>query len=171
MDEPKCLTISANLFFRFGQLELHQLLEKISYASLSFWGDLDAIHSNLSLYERIATNWRLLARLQLSLRRYALSSRQPFATWFFATGAFQESPARPLGVWPGSEFCLGSSESPSMRKKNDLNMIYVSGPGHGAPAMIANSYLEGTFSEVYPEKSQDAKEWKSCSARFPFPAK
>jgi hypothetical protein len=36
MDEPNCLTISANLFFRFGQLELHQLLEKISYASLSF---------------------------------------------------------------------------------------------------------------------------------------
>jgi xylulose-5-phosphate/fructose-6-phosphate phosphoketolase len=34
-------------------------------------------------------------------------------------------------------------------------MIYISGPGHGAPAMIANAYLEGTYSEVYSEKSQD----------------
>ena len=40
-------------------------------------------------------------------------------------------------------------------RKYDLNMIYISGPGHGAPAVLANSYLEGTYTEVYPERSQD----------------
>src|SRR5229473_2585147 len=39
-------------------------------------------------------------------------------------------------------------------KKYDLNMMYVSGPGHGAPATLANCYLEGTYSEVYPDKSE-----------------
>src|ERR1700691_5285018 len=40
-------------------------------------------------------------------------------------------------------------------KKYDLNMIYISGPGHGAPATLANCYLEGVYSEVYPDKRQD----------------
>src|SRR5437773_7931917 len=40
-------------------------------------------------------------------------------------------------------------------KAHDLNMIYISGPGHGGPAVVANVYLEGTYSEVYPEITQD----------------
>src|SRR5215469_4983179 len=40
--------------------------------------------------------------------------------------------------------------------KYDLNAIFISGPGHGAPAVLSNTYLEGTYSEIYPEKSQDA---------------
>ena len=40
-------------------------------------------------------------------------------------------------------------------KKFDLNTIFMAGPGHGAPAVISNCYLEGTYSEIYPEKSQD----------------
>src|SRR5215469_16380006 len=40
--------------------------------------------------------------------------------------------------------------------KYDLNAMFVSGPGHGAPAVLSNTYLEGTYSEIYPEKSQDA---------------
>jgi len=39
--------------------------------------------------------------------------------------------------------------------KNDLNMIYVCGPGHGGSAVVAQTYLEGTYSEVYPNASQD----------------
>src|SRR6266436_1342432 len=38
-------------------------------------------------------------------------------------------------------------------KKYDLNVIYISGPGHGAPATLANCYLEGHYSEIYPDKS------------------
>ena len=40
-------------------------------------------------------------------------------------------------------------------KKYDLNVIYISGPGHGAPATLANCYLEGVYSEIYPDKSCD----------------
>ena len=38
-------------------------------------------------------------------------------------------------------------------KQRDLNAIYVCGPGHGAPAIVANAYLEGTYSEVYPQSA------------------
>ena len=40
-------------------------------------------------------------------------------------------------------------------KEYDLNMLYISGPGHGGPALVANAYLEGTYSEVYPNISED----------------
>src|ERR1700730_8392529 len=42
-------------------------------------------------------------------------------------------------------------------KANDLNVIYVCGPGHGGPGMVANTYLEGTYSEVYPDVPQDLR--------------
>ncbi len=48
-------------------------------------------------------------------------------------------------------------------------MIYISGPGHGAPAMLANAYLEGTYSEVYPEKSQDEQGLQKFFEEFSFP--
>ena len=38
---------------------------------------------------------------------------------------------------------------------HDLNMIYIAGPGHGGPALVANTYLEGSYSEIYPDISQD----------------
>ena len=53
--------------------------------------------------------------------------------------------------------------------KLDLNMIYIAGPGHGAPASIANCYLEGTYSEVYPEKSQDQAGMLNLFRAFSFP--
>ena len=39
-------------------------------------------------------------------------------------------------------------------KKYDLNVIFIAGPGHGAPALLSNVYLEGTYSEIYPDKSR-----------------
>jgi xylulose-5-phosphate/fructose-6-phosphate phosphoketolase len=54
-------------------------------------------------------------------------------------------------------------------KKYDLNMIYISGPGHGAPAVLANAYLEGTYSEVYPEMSQDEEGMRKFLRQFSFP--
>jgi xylulose-5-phosphate/fructose-6-phosphate phosphoketolase len=53
--------------------------------------------------------------------------------------------------------------------KYDLNMLYVSGPGHGAPAVISNAYLEGTYSEVYPDKSQDEAGLLRLFRAFSFP--
>ena len=54
-------------------------------------------------------------------------------------------------------------------KLYDLNMLYISGPGHGGPALVANAYLEGTYSEVYPNISQDEAGLKRLFTQFSFP--
>jgi xylulose-5-phosphate/fructose-6-phosphate phosphoketolase len=54
-------------------------------------------------------------------------------------------------------------------KKYDLNMINVTGPGHGAPGIVANTYLEGTYSELYPTVSQDEQGMKKLFTQFSFP--
>src|SRR6476469_7967336 len=54
-------------------------------------------------------------------------------------------------------------------KKYDLNAIYVAGPGHGAPATLANAYLEGRYSEVYPDKSEDVEGLRKFFKQFSFP--
>ncbi|MGA8568982.1 MAG: phosphoketolase family protein [Candidatus Binataceae bacterium] len=53
--------------------------------------------------------------------------------------------------------------------KYDLNAIFVSGPGHGAPALLSNAYLEGTYSEIYPDKSQDVAGMERFFKQFSFP--
>lgn len=54
-------------------------------------------------------------------------------------------------------------------KKYDLNMLYISGPGHGGQAMVANTYLEGTYSEVYPNITEDEEGMKKLFKQFSFP--
>jgi len=54
-------------------------------------------------------------------------------------------------------------------KKYDLNAIYISGPGHGAPAVLSNAYLEGTYSEIYPDKSEDLAGMQRFFKQFSFP--
>jgi xylulose-5-phosphate/fructose-6-phosphate phosphoketolase len=51
----------------------------------------------------------------------------------------------------------------------DLNMIFICGPGHGGPAVVANTYLEGTYSELFPLISQDAEGMKQLFKQFSFP--
>jgi len=51
----------------------------------------------------------------------------------------------------------------------DLNMIYISGPGHGGPALVGNTYLEGTYSEIYPEITQDEAGLQKLFLQFSFP--
>ena len=53
--------------------------------------------------------------------------------------------------------------------KYDLNAIYISGPGHGAPAVLSQAYLEGTYSEVYPDKSEDLGGMQRFFKQFSFP--
>ncbi len=53
--------------------------------------------------------------------------------------------------------------------EHDLNVIYISGPGHGGPALVANAYLEGTYSEVYPTISQDEDGVQRLFKQFSFP--
>jgi len=54
-------------------------------------------------------------------------------------------------------------------KKQNLNMIYIIGPGHGGPGIVANCYLEGTYNEFYPDISQDAEGMKKLFKQFSFP--
>jgi xylulose-5-phosphate/fructose-6-phosphate phosphoketolase len=51
----------------------------------------------------------------------------------------------------------------------DLNMIYITGPGHGGPGLVANTYLEGTYSELYPKISRDEQGMKKLFTQFSFP--
>jgi xylulose-5-phosphate/fructose-6-phosphate phosphoketolase len=77
---------------------------------------------------------------------------------------------RLLGHWgsdPGQSFTWVHLNR--MIRKYDLNMIYISGPGHGSPAMLSNAYLEGTYSEVYPEKGEDEEGMKTFLKEFSFP--
>jgi len=54
-------------------------------------------------------------------------------------------------------------------KQHDLKVLYVAGPGHGGPGLVANTYLEGTYSEIYPTISQDAAGMKKLFKQFSFP--
>jgi len=77
---------------------------------------------------------------------------------------------RLLGHWgsdPGQTFAWVHLNR--VIRKYDLDMIYISGPGHGAPAMISNCYLEGTYSEIYPEKSLDEAGMLNLFRAFSFP--
>ncbi len=82
---------------------------------------------------------------------------------------------RLLGHWgttPGQNFIYAHLNR--IIQQRELNMIYISGPGHGGPALVANTYLEGSYSELYPEVSQDEagmkrlrlrRTWRSGSGR------
>ncbi|HWE03670.1 MAG TPA: phosphoketolase family protein [Tepidisphaeraceae bacterium] len=75
-----------------------------------------------------------------------------------------------LGHWgttPGQNFIYVHLNR--VIKKYDLDMIYVCGPGHGGPAVVGNTYLEGTYSEVYPNISQDEAGLKRLFTQFSFP--
>src|SRR5947199_2062241 len=54
-------------------------------------------------------------------------------------------------------------------REHDLDMIYIAGPGHGGPALVANTYLEGVYSEIYPAVSQDAAGMQKLFKQFSFP--
>ncbi len=77
---------------------------------------------------------------------------------------------RLLGHWgsdPGQSFTWVHLNR--LIKKYDLNVIYISGPGHGAPATLSNCYLEGVYSEVYPDKSEDEAGLQKFFKQFSFP--
>jgi len=54
-------------------------------------------------------------------------------------------------------------------KRDDLDVIYIAGPGHGAPGVLGPAYLEGTYSEIYPDKSEDAEGLQKFFKQFSFP--
>jgi xylulose-5-phosphate/fructose-6-phosphate phosphoketolase len=71
------------------------------------------------------------------------------------------------GTTPGQNFIYVHLNR--IIKKYDLNMFYVAGPGHGGPALVGNTYLEGSYSEIYPSISQDEAGLKKLFKQFSFP--
>src|SRR5277367_2608407 len=77
---------------------------------------------------------------------------------------------RLLGHWgttPGQNFVYVHLNR--VIKQFDLNVIYISGPGHGGPALVGNVYLEGTYSEIYPNISEDVSGMQKLFKQFSFP--
>jgi len=77
---------------------------------------------------------------------------------------------RLLGHWgttPGLNFIYVHLNR--VIKEHDLSVIYITGPGHGGPGLVANTYLEGTYSEVYPNISQDEEGMQRLFKQFSFP--
>jgi len=106
----------------------------------------------------------------------------PVITWcagmlYLRANPLLKEPLRPehfknrlLGHWgsdPGQTFFWVHLNR--VIRKYDLNMFYIAGPGHGAPAVLSNCYLEGTYSEVYPEKSLDETGMLRLFQAFSFP--
>src|SRR3954453_18475280 len=77
---------------------------------------------------------------------------------------------RLLGHWgttPGLNFVYAHMNR--VIKRDDIDAIFVTGPGHGGPGLVANTYLEGTYSEVYPKITRDAAGLKKLFKQFSFP--
>jgi len=77
---------------------------------------------------------------------------------------------RLLGHWgttPGLNFIYVHLNR--LIKAHDLSVIYITGPGHGGPGIVANTYLEGTYSEVYPDITQDEAGLRKLFVQFSFP--
>jgi xylulose-5-phosphate/fructose-6-phosphate phosphoketolase len=84
--------------------------------------------------------------------------------------ALEHTKPRLLGHWgttPGLNFIYVHLNR--IIKARDLSMIYVAGPGHGGPGLVANTYLEGTYSEIYPRISRDEEGLQRLFKQFSFP--
>ncbi|NIR30844.1 MAG: phosphoketolase family protein [Gammaproteobacteria bacterium] len=84
--------------------------------------------------------------------------------------ALEHIKPRLLGHWgttPGLNFIYVHLNR--LIRTRDLDMIFVTGPGHGGPALVANTYLEGTYSEIYPDTPRDAEGMRKLFRQFSFP--
>ncbi len=84
--------------------------------------------------------------------------------------AWSDIKSKIVGHWgtvPGQNFIYAHLNR--IINKYDLDMIYISGPGHGGNFMVANTYLEGTYSEIYPNISQDEEGMRKLFKQFSFP--
>lgn len=84
--------------------------------------------------------------------------------------AFEHVKPRLLGHWgttPGLNFVYVHLNR--LIKAHDLDVVYMCGPGHGGPALVANTYLEGTYSELYPDVSEDLQGMRKLFKQFSFP--
>ena len=96
-----------------------------------------------------------------------LSSRQPAAEGAPDARACEAALARPLGREPGAVVLWAHFNR--VIKRDDLDVIFIAGPGHGAPGVLGPSYLDGTYTEIYPDKSEDVEGMQKLFKQFSFP--
>ena len=116
---------------------------------------------------RAETDRRLLARIELPVGRADLPARRSVAP---DAAEIAHVKPRLLGHWgttPGLNFVYVHLDR--VIKAHDLSVVYIAGPGHGGPALVANVYLEGTYTETYPNISQDEEGMKRLFVQFSFP--
>ncbi|KAF2807751.1 phosphoketolase [Mytilinidion resinicola] len=145
-----------------------EVTEDLKELSISPYGDARSFSSEqpLSAEELRKTNDYFMATMYLCLGMIYLKEnpllRDPLT--------LDHIKRRLLGHW-GSD--AGQSftwiHMNRLIKKYDLDALFISGPGHGAPAVLSNSYLEGVYSEVYPDKSEDLKGLQRFFKAFSFP--
>lgn len=115
-------------------------------------------------YNKISAYWRATNYLSVG-QLYLISNpllRRPLS--------MSDIKPRLVGHWgtvPGQNFIYAHLNR--IIKQYDLNMIYISGPGHGGNAMIANDYLDGTYTEFYPSITEDEKGMQKLFKQFSFP--
>jgi xylulose-5-phosphate/fructose-6-phosphate phosphoketolase len=110
---------------------------------------------------------RLLAGLQLPLGGDDLPQGQPLLKRPLEV---EDIKRRLLGHWgasPALSFVYAHLNR--LILKHDLDVIFVAGPGHGAPGVLGPAYLEGTYSEIYPDKSEDEEGLQKFFKQFSFP--
>ena len=116
------------------------------------------------LLKKMDAYWRatnFLSVGQIYLRDNALLKRP------LEVGDIKRSLLGHWGTTPGQNFMYVHLNR--VIKQNDLNMIYISGPGHGGPALMANTYLEGTWSEIYPDMPQNTEGMTTLFRKFSWP--
>ena len=119
------------------------------------------------LLTRMHAWWRAANYLSIG-RVYLLDQPTPAPTASAAT-AHQTAPARPLGNSAGPQFPFTRSSEPHHPGTGRRNVLFIAGPGHGAPGLIANVWLEGTYSEIYPDVSEDEAGMCRLFRQFSFP--
>ena len=116
------------------------------------------------LFEKMAAYWRAANYLSVG-QIYLMDNpllREPLS--------IEHVKPRLLGHWgttPGLNFIYAHLNRVIVERA--LNVIYVTGPGHGGPGIVANTWLEGTYTELYPEVSQDAEGMRRLFKQFSFP--
>jgi xylulose-5-phosphate/fructose-6-phosphate phosphoketolase len=116
------------------------------------------------MLQRIDAYWR--AANYLSVGQIYLYDN-PLLTRPLAPGDVKQMLLGHWGTTPGQNFIYAHLNR--VIRKYDADMIYVAGPGHGGPAVVANTYLEGTYSEIYPAISQDTAGLQRLCRQFSFP--
>src|SRR6266849_4907284 len=117
------------------------------------------------------------ARLHLMHRYWNAANYLTVGQIYLQANPLLKEPLRPEHIKPRLLGHWGTSPGPSfiyvhlnrLIQDHDVNMIYLAGPGHGGPALLANVYLEGTYSEVYPKVTQDSEGMRLLFRQFSTP--